>query len=327
MRAMVMEHFGEPEVLHWGDLPKPVAGPGEVLVRVHYAGVNPADWKTREGLLAKYISYTFPFVLGFDLAGVVEAIGPGVTSLEVGDRVFGTSRQGEGINGSYAEYCLAYATMVVKVPASIGLAQAAGLATAGTTAYGGLLDVGALEAGQTVLVNGGAGGVGSLAIQIARARGARVAATCSAGNADYVRGLGAELAIDYGSAIVAHEAKIWATDGVDLVLDAVGLGSLLDQANTVVKPGGTYVEIETLISEASDVQREDAARGGIRLVSNMIAINRLPQHLKGLAELVAAGTVAPPPTEVMPLSEVADAHRRVKEGHVRGKIVLAVGGD
>lgn len=324
MRAMVMERFGGPEVLHWADLSMPAPGSGEVLVRVHYAGVNPADWKTREGLLAKYIEYPFPFVLGFDLAGVVEAIGPGVTDLEVGDRVFGTSRQGEGVNGSYAEYCLAHAAMLVQVPDCVSLAQAAGLPTAGTTAYGGIVDVGGLQAGQTVLINGGAGGVGTLAVQIARALGGRVAATCSAGNADYVRDLGAEMVIDYRSGMVVQAVKCWAPDGVDLVLDAVGLGSLLDQATAVVKPGGTYVEVETLISEASEAQREDAARQGIRIVSNMIAIKRLPQHLARLAELVGAGRVAPPVTEIVPLSEVATAHRRVEEGHVRGKIVLDV---
>lgn len=324
MKAMIIEAFGGADVLHWGELPMPEANAGEVLVRVDHASVNPADWKTREGMLSKYIDYGFPFVLGFDLAGTVEAVGPGVTALQPGDRVFGTSLQGQGENGSYAEYCRANAAMLARVPDTVTLAEAAGLPTAGTTAYGGLVDVGALKAGQAVLINGGAGGVGSIGIQIARALGARVATTCSAGNGDYVMGLGADLAIDYRAGDVVAAVREWAPDGVDLVLDAVGLGSLLEQATALVKPGGSYVEIETLISEASDAQRQGAAAKDVRIVSNMIAIQRLHEHLAGLARLVGEGQVKPPRTEIVPLGDVAEAHRRVEAGHVRGKIVLAV---
>ena len=326
MRAMTIDGFGGPEVLHWSDLPKPEAGPGEVLVRVAYAGVNPADWKTRRGMLSKYIDYHFPFVLGFDLAGTVETVGPGVTDLKPGDKVFGTSRQGQGVNGSYAEYTIAYAAMLARLPDGVSLAEAAAMPTAGTTAYGGMVDAGALRPGQTVLINGGAGGVGSIAIQIAKALGARVAATCSAANIDYVKGLGADTAIDYRADDVAAAVRRWAPDGVDLVLDAVGLDTLLPQATAVVKPGGSFVEIETLISAASEAQTADAAAKGVRIVSNMIAIARLAEHLAGLARLMSEGKVRMPALEVMPLAEAAQAHARVEQGHVRGKIVLEIGG-
>lgn len=323
MRAMVIDGFGGPEVLHWGELARPEAGPGEVLVKVAYAGVNPADWKTREGLLSRYIDYRFPFVLGFDLSGTVAAVGAGVTTLKPGDRVFGTSQQGRGLNGSYAEYTTAAAAMLMEVPETISLAEAAGLPTAGTTAYGGLVDVGGLGAGQTVLVNGGAGGVGSVAIQIARALGARVSATCSPVNDDYVRSLGADVAIDYRRG-AADAVRRWAPDGVDLVLDAVGVGSLLPHAADIVKEGGCYVAIETLISEPSTVETAAAAKYGIRLVSNMVAIERLHEHLAGLAQLIGEGKVRAPATEVMPLGQVAEAHARIRAGHVRGKIVLKI---
>jgi NADPH:quinone reductase-like Zn-dependent oxidoreductase len=175
-----------------------------------------------------------------------------------------------------------------------------------------------------VLINGGAGGVGSLAIQIAKALGARVATTCSARNADYVRELGAEIAIDYASEDVAAAVRDWAPGGVDLVLDAVGLGTLLPRATELVKPGGNFVEIETLISQASEEEVAAAAAQRVRIVSTRSAVMRQPEHLAGLARLCAEGRVRPAPTEVLPLAEAAEAHRRVESGHVRGKIVLQV---
>lgn len=324
MRAIAIDGFGGPEVLRLADLPKPMPGPGEVLVKVAYAGVNPADWKARQGRLARYFDYRFPFVLGFDLSGAVEAVGAGVEGLAPGDRVFGMSRQGQGEQGAYAEYCLAWPMMLAPVPAGMSLAEAAGLPVPGVTAYGGLIDAGELKAGHTVLVNGGAGGVGSLAIQIARAVGARVAATCSARNADYVRSLGAERAIDYAKEDVVAAVRDWSGGGVDLVLDAVGLGTLLPHATELVKPGGRFVEIETLISQASEAEIAAAAQQDVRILSNMVAVMRQPEHLAGLARLCAEGRVRPAPTETLPLADAAEAHRRVESGHVRGKIVLRV---
>ncbi|HKX89570.1 MAG TPA: NADP-dependent oxidoreductase [Sphingopyxis sp.] len=324
MRAMVIDGFGDASVLHWGELPTPGPGPGEVLVRVVCAGVNPADWKTREGKLSAYIDYHFPFVLGFDLAGVVEATGDGVDAFRTGDRVFGMSRQGQGLDGSYAEYCIADAAFLAPLPPGWSFAQAAALPVAGTTAYGGLVDAGELREGQLVLINGGAGGVGSIGIQVAKALGARVAVTCGADNQAYVRGLGAELAIDYRGGSVAEAVRKWAPDGVDLVLDAVGLDTLLPAALDIVGPGGRYVEIETLVSRAGDELVAEAAKRDIHILSNMVAVARLPEHLKGLAALCASRGVKPPAIEALPLGEAAEAHRRVEAQHVRGKIILDV---
>lgn len=326
MRAMIIEGFGGADVLHWGELPTPEPGPGEVLVRVVCAGVNPADWKTREGKLSAYIDYHFPFVLGFDLTGIVATAGEGVTAFRPGDRVFGMSRQGQGLDGSYAEYCIADAAFLALLPPGWSFAQAAALPVAGTTAYGGIVDAGELGEGQSVLINGGAGGVGSIGIQVAKALGARVAVTCGAANRDYVEGLGAEIAIDYRGGDVAGKIRTWAPGGVDLVLDAVGLDTLLPAALDIVAPGGRYVEIETLMSRASDELVADAAARNIRILSNMVAVARLPEHLKGLAALCASGGIKPPAIEVMPLGEAAEAHRRVEAQHVRGKIVLEVAG-
>lgn len=324
MRAMVIDGFGDAGVLRWGDLPQPVPGPGEVLVRVVCAGVNPADWKTREGKLSAYIDYHFPFVLGFDLAGLVDAVGEGVEAFQPGDRVFGMSRQGQGLDGSYAEYCIADAAFLAPLPPRWSFAQAAALPVAGTTAYGGIVDAGELGAGQSVLINGGAGGVGSIGIQVAKALGARVAVTCGADNQAYVQGLGAELAIDYRGGDLAGKVRAWAPGGVDLVLDAVGFDTLLPAALDIVAPGGRYVEIETLMSRASDELVAEAAKRDIRILSNMVAVARLPEHLKGLAALCAAGGVKPPAIEAMPLGDAAEAHRRVEAQHVRGKIILDV---
>ena len=323
MRAIIINEFGGPDVMHEGDLPLPQPGPGEVRVKIAYAGLNPADWKTRQGRLAKYITYIFPFVLGFDLAGIVDATGPGVTAFKPGARVFGTSKQGQGMNGAYAEYAITDAAMLAPVPTGLSLAQAAILPTAGTTALGGLLDVGGLTRGQTVLINGGAGGVGSMAIQIARAIGARSLATCSAPHADYVTSLGAE-AIDYHTQDVVAAVRRACPDGVDLVLDAVGLDSLLPQATALVRPGGIYVEIETLISAASPAQIAAAKAHGVFIESNMRAIARLPEQLTHLAQFAAAGQVKPQLTALYKMGEVAQAHERLEQGHVGGKLALEI---
>ena len=324
MRAFAITAFGGADRLGWCELPVPEPGAGQVLVRVEYAGVNPADWKTREGMLSRYIDYRFPFVLGFDLAGAVEAVGPGVTEFAPGDRVYGTSMQGQGQNGSYAEYCCAYAAMLARVPPDLLMEAAAAFPTAGITAYGGLVDVGQVDAGKSVLINGAAGGVGSIALQIAKASGARVAGTCSPANSYFIESLGAEIAIDYNAGNVAEIVQRWSPGGVDIVLDAVGLDSLLPQASDIVRRGGIYVEIETLISAANEAQIQQATDRGFTLTSNMIAVSRLADHFQGLAALIRDQKIKPPPLEVFPLSRAGYVHNRLQAGHVRGKIVLEI---
>ena len=321
---MAIDGFGGTEVLYLADLPVPTPGAGEVLVKIFNAGVNPSDWKAREGKLAAFFDYQFPFVIGFDLGGVVEAVGPGVERWKAGDRVFGMSNQKDGKDGTYAEYCIASEGLLAPLPTGWSYAEAAAIPVPGSTAYGSLVDAGELKPGQTVLINGGAGGVGSIGTQIARAFDARVAVTCIAADFDYVLGLGVERPIDYQNEDVVAAVREWAPDGVDLVVDAVGLGTLTPKALQIVKPGGSYVEIETLISRVDEAFVANAAAHGVRVVSSMIAIMRQPQHFAALAELCDEGKVRPPLVETMPLEHIGEAHRRLEAGTVRGKLVLDV---
>ncbi len=326
MRAMAIDRFGGPEVLHLAELALPAPGPGEVLIKVAYAGVNPADWKCREGWLAQFFRYRFPFVLGFDAAGVVVKLGAGVSGCAVGDRVVACSKQGQGEWGSYAEYVVAAIDGVGHLPARLPLADAAALPTAGVTAWEGLFESGRVVAGQKVLIHGGAGGVGSYAIQLARHAGAAVAATCGPRNLDYVRGLGAELAIDYRAGRIAEELSAWAPQGVDLVLDAVGQGSL-PQAVELVKPGGIIAPIATLIADEAPHDALRAQQRGVRIVPTMSSYERSGAQLRQLVALCGAGAVRAPALTVLPLEQAAEAQCLLQAGHVRGKIVLEVAGE
>lgn len=326
MRAVVIDRVGGPETLRLGDLPVPEPGPGEVLVRVAYAGVNPADWKTREGWLEPFFEYAFPFVLGYDMAGTVAAVGPDVAGLAPGERVVAYSQQGAGAHGSYAEYALADAAQVVGLPDGVDLRTAAALPVAGVTAWEGLFVSGALEAGHRVLVHGGSGGVGSYAVQLARHAGATVAVTCSRPNADYVRGLGADRVIDYRDESVADAVRAWAPEGVDIVLDAVGQGSLL-AAVELTRPGGRVAPIATLDFSEPAHDAAAAAERGVRIVPTITNHERSGEQLRGLVALLADGHLRAPEIHVVPLDQVQAAHERVQTGHVRGKIVLEVAGE
>ena len=326
MRAMVLDRFGGPEVLRMGEIERPRAAPGGVVVKVAYAGVNPADWKAREGWLAQYFTYVFPFVVGFDASGWVAEVGDGVVGLKVGDRVVTASNQGRGERGAYADYVAADQARVVRLPDAVGLQDAATLPTAGMTAWEATCDVGGASAGRLVLVNGGAGGTGGFAIQIARQAGARVAATCSAGNADYVTGLGAELAIDYRRGGVVEAVRGWAPDGVDLVVDTVGQGSLVDGIEAI-RRGGTFAAIGTLIKDEPWPDLTRAAELGVKVDSVVSNFANQQRQLTLLVAALAAGDIRAPEIEVMPLSQAAQAQRRVQNGHMRGKLLLQVGAE
>lgn len=325
MRAMVIERFGGPEELHLAELPQLQAAPGEVLIRVGYAGVNPADWKIREGWLQHVVPFRLPHVLGFDGAGVVAALGEGVSGLHAGERVVTASNQGKGAWGTYAEYVVSDADRVVPLPGSIGLAVAAALPTAGITSWEALFDVGDVQAGQRVLINGGAGGMGSWCIQLARMAGAVVAATCGLANLEYVRSLGADLAIDYRSQDVTAAVRAWAPEGLDLVVDTVGQGTLL-QSVELVRPGGVIASVGTLIAGEPQPDAARAAARGVRIVPTMSSFERQGRQLRALVEALAAGRLRAPALEVLPLAAAAQAQRRVQAGHVRGKLVLDVAG-
>ncbi|MES2497938.1 MAG: NADP-dependent oxidoreductase [Pseudomonadota bacterium] len=323
MEAMVLNRFGGPEVLERATIERPRAGPGQVVVQVAYAGVNPADWKAREGWLSRYFQYAFPFVVGFDAGGLVAEIGEGVTGLAIGDRVVTASNQGKGERGSYAQYVLSDRERVVKLPDHVSLQAAASLPTAAITAWEAVFDVGETKAGQYILVNGGAGGTGGFAVQLAKMAGAKVAATCGPANLDYVRGLGADLAIDYREGKVREAVAAWAPDGVDLVVDTVGQGSLLDSIE-MVRPGGIVAPIGTLIADEPMPDAARAAERNVRIIPTIANFARQERQLNALVEALGAGKITAPEIAILPLADAGEAQRRVAAGHVRGKLLLAV---
>lgn len=324
MYAMIIERTGGPEVLQYGELPTPVPQADEVLIEVAYAGVNPADWKNRQGLLAAYRPYVFPYVIGFDAAGVVAAVGTGVSEFKVGDRVFTPTNHGQGGQGSYAQYTLANRDRVARIPDTLGFEHAAALPVAALTAWQALFDRGGLASGQQVLIHGGSGGLGGFAVQFARWAGAQVAATCSTANVEYLQGLGVERVIDYRREDIGAAVGQWAPNGLDFLLDAVGVSSL-PNALELVKPGGTLVSIPTLVDDGDFAAAATAAqaKGVTRIFSTMDDIG-CAATLQTIAGLLANGTIALPPIRVLPLTEAAEAHRLIQSGHNRGKLVLKV---
>jgi NADPH2:quinone reductase len=223
MKAMVIDRFGGPEEFRLADVPIPEPGPGEVLIRSAYASINPADWKARAGLLPHLRHYPLPITIGMDCAGVVDKVGANVGEFAPGERVITLSGMGLGAQGTYAEYCVAPAVRVARLPAQLSFAEGATIPIASASAASSILDVAKVKAGAAVLVNGAAGSVGSFAIQFLRHLGARVAGTCSTRNVEHVRSLGAERVIDYTRDNIPSALRAWAPDGLDVVIDAFDL--------------------------------------------------------------------------------------------------------
>ncbi|MEQ9463673.1 MAG: NADP-dependent oxidoreductase [Haliea sp.] len=324
MYAMIIEATGGPEVLRYAEIETPVPQPGEVLIKVAYAGVNPADWKNRQGLLAEFRPYAFPYIIGFDAAGVVAALGEGVTGFAVGDRVFTPTNHGQGGQGSYAEYVLASVDRVASIPAGLGFAEAAALPVAALTAWQGLFDRGGLTAGQAALIHGGAGGLGSFAVQFARWAGARVAATCSTANVDYLKSLGVERVIDYRREDIATAVQDWASGGLDYLMDAVGVSTLPDGLD-LVRVGGTFVSIPTLTDDGDIPAAAAAGAGkGVKRVFSTMDDVACSATLGKIAALLVSGDIVLPPLREFALRDAAEAHRIIQQGHNRGKTVLKV---
>lgn len=323
MQAMVIDGFDGPETIRRRAIAVPVPGAGEALVKVAAVGVNPADWKTCAGFLPFLQASYLPLVPGFDGTGTVVALGEGAAGFAEGDRVAFMSSVPLGRGGTWSEYAICPLANAVKLPDALSFVQAATIPVPGVSAREALVFEGRVAAGERVLVNGGSGGTGIFGIQIAKAAGALVAATAGPGNQDLLRALGADCPIDYRGEDVAARIADWAPDGVDLLLDTVGQGSLADPA-ALIRPGGRYVAIETMLpDEALPDAGRFAARdiAAVRASANFL---RLRDHLAALVAAVEAGTISAPPVELLPLDQAATALARVREGHVRGKIVLAV---
>jgi NADPH2:quinone reductase len=309
LRAIAIDAFGGADRLHLVDMPDPRPGPGEVLIRVAAAGVNPVDWRIREGGLAHLFPHAFPLIPGWDAAGTIAEVGPGVEGFTPAQRVFSFCRKPLIQHGTYAEFVTMSADGVAPMPTGLSFTDAAAMPLAALTARQAMFDFAGLTAGQSVLVLGGAGGVGGYALQLARAAGAKVAATARPANHAYVADMGAELAIDYAGDVAGAIAD-WAPDGVDVVLDCAG-GDALDGAYALVRRGGT------LVSVVNKVDKERAAACGIRAAFRFVVPSG--SQLRDLAE-----RVRPPQIEVLPLAQAAAAQELSRTGRVRGKLVIAV---
>jgi NADPH:quinone reductase-like Zn-dependent oxidoreductase len=306
MKAAFIERHGGPEVLEFGEMPDPVARSGEVVVDIVAASVNGADWKVREGK-SNQLS-RFPYILGRDFSGVVSAVGEGVGDLRVGDEVFGVCDVGQ--EGAYAEKIAIKAAIVARKTVSLSHVEAAALALAGLTAICTIEDTLKLKAGETILIQGGAGGVASFAIQLAKHLGARVITTASEANHDYLRQIGADEIIDYNAVDFTTAVK-----GCDAVFDTVG-GDVAQRSFAVLKPGGRAAFIASG-AKAPKPERSD-------VVALRPSVGRDRPHLERIVALVAQGAVRPPEVTLYRLSEAVAAHRLSQSRHFRGKLVFQV---
>jgi NADPH:quinone reductase-like Zn-dependent oxidoreductase len=307
VRAAVYDKFGGADVLEVREVDNPPVGPDTVLVRVKATSVNPVDWKIREGYLQGAYPHHLPIIPGWDVAGVVEAVGPAVTTgIEVGDEVYGYVRRDDVKFGTAAELVPVPQRLVTRKPRNLSFEEAAAVPLAAMTAYQALVEAGRLEAGERVLVHAASGGVGHFAVQIATALGAEVIGTASPGNHDFVLGLGATTVLDHGAGPVSEQLD----EPVDVVLDLYG-GAALEDAPKQVKDASRIVSIV----DADTVLRDGGKYVFVRPDTNT---------LDALTELVEAGKLRVEVTETFALEQIAEAHRCSESGHTRAKIVVTI---
>jgi NADPH:quinone reductase-like Zn-dependent oxidoreductase len=306
MKAALIERNGGPDVLIYGEAPDPVAGPDEVVVDIHAASVNAADWQVRSNEYGSTLE--FPYILGRDFSGVVSAVGVEVADLKTGDAVFGVCDVGQ--EGAYAEKIAIKAAIISRKPDSVTHVEAAALALIGLTALVSVEDTLKLKPGETILIQGGAGGVAGFAVQLAKHIGARVLTTASTANHDYLRDLGADEIIDYNTRDFTKVAS-----DCDAVFDTVG-GDVAQQSFAVLKPGGRAAFI------ASGPTAPKPPREDVQSLRPNVSRDRT--HLERIIELVEAGAVRVPEITRYPLSDAAAAHRVSEARHLRGKLVFDV---
>ncbi|WP_018430843.1 NADP-dependent oxidoreductase [Hoeflea sp. 108] len=331
MRAFVLTGYGGPEAAQLRDIPRPRPARGDVLVRVHAAGLNPVDYKTREGKLRVIKRYPLPIVMGNEMAGVVEECGEGVTSFVPGDRVF--ARMPKEAMGGFAEYAVVPEGFLAKIPASIDFNAAAGVPLAGLTALQALRDELHVTQGNRIFIPGGAGGVGTFAIQVAKWLGAEVTTTASPRGRALVEQLGADVVIDYTTQRFEEELR-----DMDGVLDLLG-GETLMKSFGVVKPGGKVVSIAGM--PEPETARKDLGRGAVLATlfwfisyrlraearKHHVSYRYLFMHPSGselteLAGLIADDTVRPVIDRVFPFQDIAKAFAYLEAGHAKGKVVV-----
>ena len=306
MKAIVAHEYGAPDVLKVEEVPRPEPNEDEALVRVIASSVNPADPLTLSGKYAREFGTHLPLIPGYDIAGIVEKTGANVTKLKVGDAVYGYPSLG----GGWADYVTVKEFEVAPKPKSQNIVESAAVPMGALTAWQALVDVAKLQPGQTVLIHGGSGGVGSFAIQIAKARGARVIATASTTNQALLKQLGADVAVDYTKTKFEDVAK-----DVDAVLDPVGKETLARSYN-VIKKGGIVM---SLVARPDPAQLE---KNGIRGAG--ISVHPDAEDLAEIAQLIDAGKIKPIVTQVLPLSEAIAAQQQAATHHTRGKVVIRI---
>ena len=308
MKAVVIHEYGGPEVLKYEDIPRPEPKDDQLLIRIIAAGVNPVDALIRSGMFAKEGNRAFPIIPGGDIAGVVEKVGSRITKFKSGDPVFAYVSLDN--SGGYSQYSLVTEREVAAKPKSLTYVEAAAVPIAGMTAWQALVDAAKLSAGQTVLIHGGSGGVGSFAIQIAKARGAKVIATASTANQEFLKQLGADVAIDYTKQKFEDVAK-----DVDVVLDSIGRDTLA-RSYGVVKKGGIIVSL------VARPNQDELQKHGIR--GTALNVESTSEQLAELGELIDARKIKVIVSQTFPLSEAMKAQEQVATGHTRGKIVLKI---
>jgi NADPH:quinone reductase-like Zn-dependent oxidoreductase len=333
MKAVIAERYGGPEVLQIEDVAVPQVGPNGVLVRVHASSVNPIDWKLRNGMLKAVRNFLFPVIWGADFSGVVTEVGRAVTLFTPGDEVYGLKdgSVAKTYRGTYAEYAVVPEKSVTRKPANLTHEEAAALPVAALTAWQALITQGRLKPGDRILIHAGAGGVGTIAIQLAKAFGAYVAATASGRNQQFLRELGADLPIDY-----EHERVEDKISDCAIVLDGVGKPawrssfSVLKRGGKLITlvlpvPHGNAGKLKFMVSVAGTlfIEMTRATLRGKRLMRTMVK----PRggDLEKITTLIEAGKIRPIVEKIYPLEEIAEAQRVSEAGHVRGKIVVKIG--
>ncbi len=316
MKAVVIDEFGGKEKMRVDEMPAPKPGKGEVQIESAYAGVNPADWKIREGILDKLVKTEFPAILGWDVSGWVSEVGEGVDDFKEGDEVYSYCRKEVVQWGAFAEYVCVSAEHVAKLPKNLSFPEAAGIPLVGLTAWQALFDVAKLSKGQSILIQGGAGGVGSLAIQLAKWAGARVYTTASLRNHQYASELGADKAFDYHEMDIGKLQEEVEPKGFDVVFDCVG-GKVFDQCITMVKRGGWLITICKPFIEDAIGQKH-----GIR--TSFVFVRPNGGQLAEISKLFDTGHLRAPHITEYPLEDAAEALEKNREGHTRGKIVLKI---
>ena len=308
MKAIRIHNYGGPEVLKYEDAPRPEPGEGEVLIRVHAASVNPIDWKVREGHTKDFWPHEFPLILGWDLSGVVEELGRGVSRFKIGDEVYSVPDPTR--NGAYADYIVVREPELALKPNSLHHIRAAAVPLAALTAWQSLFDTAQLQPGQRVLIHAGSGGIGHFAVQLAKWKGAYVFATASTKNQDLLRELGLDKAIDYTQRRFEDVAR-----KIDIVLDPIG-GDTQERSWQVLKKGGI------LLSLVEPPSADKAKALGIQAA--FVASHPNGAELAKIAELIDSGDLKPIVNRILPLSEARRAHELSQTGHTHGKIVLRV---